>query len=295
LEYIRVLKKNLQFAAYLSMGESQVAQQSGTAFGVNSVGLVIAAEFPIGEGLISFVPIPHDVTGDRMGAAIVQTVAAHFNKQTDMDIPEWAQGIAVPGAQAYAGKIAGLTSQRDALTEEISSLLSAQNDIANYRRLLFGYGKGVLEPQVRTALRLLRFKVKDPSEYAGEWDVDLADPETGATAIGEVEGSEGIVNVDKSRQLLDYIAAESGEGKDHKGLLIGNGFRLTAPDSPERQQQFSDHTLRAAKRFQFCLLPTTELFKAVCAVLESPEDESLKAHIRVSLLACVGPWSFARN
>jgi len=115
------------------------------------------------------------------------------------------------------------------------------------------------------------------------------------TAIGEVEGSEGPIDVDKSRQLLDYIEAEAIEGRHHKGILIGNGSRLTPPEAPERVQQFSDHARRAAARFQFCLLPTTELFKAVSAVLESPQDEVLRAQIRRSLLNTVGTWSFARE
>jgi hypothetical protein len=45
----------------------------------------------------------------------------------------------------------------------------------------------------------------------------------------------------------------------------------------------------------FCLVPTTELFKAVCAVLEAPEDEGLKTIIRDSLFVTVGQWSFARE
>jgi hypothetical protein len=101
--------------------------------------------------------------------------------------------------------------------------------------------------------------------------------------------------VDKYRQLLDYVEAEALEGREHKGILIGNGYRLLAPDAPERQSQFSEHAQRGAARNQFCLVPTTELFKAVCAVLESPEDQTLKANIRESLLTTTGPWAFVRD
>jgi hypothetical protein len=293
--YFRVLRENLQFEAFLNSTEAQVAQYSGIVFAVNSVGYPIAVEFRIGEGVISFVPVPFGVPEERIGAAIVKMVAAHFNKHTDIDVPTWTQGITVPGATAYSAGIAELSTQRERLTTEISNLEGKRDGIASYLRLLFGYGKGVLEPQVRTALRLLGFTVREPEEYTGEWDIDLTDGQSSKTAIGEVEGSEGPIDVDKSRQLLDYIGAEAIEGRDHKGLLIGNGFRLTPPEASERQQQFSDHARRAAARFQFCLLPTTELFKAVCAVLESPQDEALKMQIRESLLGTVGTWSFARE
>ncbi len=110
-----------------------------------------------------------------------------------------------------------------------------------------------------------------------------------------MEGSEGAIDVDKYRQLLDYIEAEAQEGRDHKGILVGNGFRLLAPDATERQNQFSEHVQRGASRNQFCLVPTTELFKAVSAVLESPENQALKEAIRESFFATTGLWSFARE
>jgi hypothetical protein len=83
--------------------------------------------------------------------------------------------------------------------------------------------------------------------------------------------------------------------RDHKGILVGNGYRLTAPDAAERQKQFSEHAIRGAMKNDFCLVPTTELFKAVCAALESPEDEGLKIEIRESILSAVGIWTFARE
>jgi hypothetical protein len=100
------------------------------------------------------------------------------------------------------------------------------------------------------------------------------------TAIAEIEGSVGVIDVDKYRQLLDYVEQEALDGRDHKGILVGNGFRLTTPEELERQSQFSDHALRGAKRNDFCLLATNELFKAVCAVLEAADNEALKIRVR---------------
>ena len=95
--------------------------------------------------------------------------------------------------------------------------------------------------------------------------------------------------------MLDYINSEALEGRDHKGILIGNGYRLTAPGAQERRNQFSNHAQNGAKRNGFCLLPASELFKAVCAVLETPDDEGLKIQIRGSILATIGVWVFARE
>jgi hypothetical protein len=139
--------------------------------------------------------------------------------------------------------------------------------------------------------------VPEPEEYAGEWDVELyeSSASSNATAIAEIEGSTGVVDVDKYRQLLDYVQTEVLEGRDHKGILVGNGYRLHDLNAPERQIQFSEHAQRGAIKNGFCLVPTTELFKAVCAVLEAAEKEELKVKIRESILVTVGIWTFARE
>lgn len=188
-----------------------------------------------------------------------------------------------------------MEGEKGQIEAEVGLLKRKRADLFNCRVLLYGYGKSVLEPVVRYAFRVLDFGVPEPEEYAGEWDVELHEARSSVTAICEVEGSEGVIDVDKYRQLLDYVQAEALEGRDHKGILVGNGFRLTAPHATERQSQFSDHALRGAKKNGFCLLPTTELFKAMCAVLETPEDEGLKIQIRESIMNGVGVWVFARE
>jgi len=47
----------------------------------------------------------------------------------------------------------------------------------------------------------------------GDWDFELREPAAGSTAIGEVEGADGPVDVDKYRQLLDYFQAEGTNRK----------------------------------------------------------------------------------
>ena len=217
-----------------------------------------------------------------------------FNKTAQIEVPSWVAEVSVPGANIHDTQIAELTRRTEELAAQIAALKGDREKLLSYVQLVFGYGKAVLEPIVRSSFRLFGFAVPEPEEYEGEWDVELQE-ESGRTALVEVEGSEGVIDVDKYRQLLDYIDTESQEGRDHKGVLIGNGFRLLAPNAPERQTQFSEHAQRGAARNRFCLVPTTELFKAVCAVLESPEDQTLKKSIRESLLATTGPWSFARE
>jgi hypothetical protein len=290
--YFQVLKGNLHYAAYLQTDEAQIVSKSGRVFAVNSVDYPVSAEFKVGEGVLSFVPVAHSVTADRLGAAIVKMVRFHFEKQVESDAPEWVREVSVPGAGAHDRRLAELVTERDQLAREISVLQEQRDELLGLAGLLYGYGKVILERQVRAAFRLFGFMVPEPEEYTGEWDVDLLEQESSRTGIGEVEGSEGPIDVDKYRQLLDYVEAEALEGREHKGILIGNGFRLQPPDAAERQQQFSDHALRGAARNGFCLMPTTEVFKAACAVLEALDAEGLKIEIRDSIFKTVGVWKF---
>lgn len=294
-QYLRVLGGVLRFAAYLDIGLADLAAISGTIFAVDSVQHAISLEFTVGVGRVCFVPVPDGATGDRVGSAIVRLVEAHYGGPSEIEVPPWAVEVRIPGATIHDASIAALKGKKEQIEAEIGQLEQKRTELLNYRILLFGYGKSVLEPIVRSAFRLLDFEVPEPDQYKGEWDVELHEPRPSATAICEVEGSEGNVDVDKYRQLLDYVQAEALEERDHKGILVGNGYRLTPQDAPERQKQFSNHALAGAKKNQFCLLPTTELFKAVCAVLDAPEDKGQKRRIRDSILSTVGIWAFARE
>ncbi len=293
--YYRILDGVLRFAAYLDTEGPNLEAIDGTIFAQDSVSHPVGVEFNIGSGRICFVPVPEGVTGERVGSALVRIIEAHFGGPHEIETPAWATEIGVPGAGLNDSIILDLRGRRDQIDSEIGQLEDKRAQILNYRALLYGTGKSILEPVVRSAFRLFGFEVPEPEEYTGEWDVELRVPRSPFTAIGEVEGSDGVIDVDKYRQLLDYIQTEALEGHDHKGILIGNGFRLAAPDATERQNQFSMHALRGAMKNAYCLLPTTELFKAVCAILENPQDEGLKIEICDSILSTIGVWAFARG
>jgi hypothetical protein len=250
-------------------------------------------EFKSGQGRICFVPVPIQGTPPgQLGTAVVKTVEEHFGGFDELDMPEWAKDVSIPGVEENNVQIAGLEARRNEIDAELSRFKVDRDELINYRVLLFGTGQAILEPVVRQALRCLGFTIPEPEEYEGEWDVDLSDPASGNSAIAEVEGSEGAINIDKLRQLLDYVEAEEDAGRKRKGILIGNGYRLTNPNDPIRNSQFTEKALARAQGFGYSLLPTSELFKAVCAILADSENEAYKARIRSSILSQVGVWHF---
>lgn len=259
---------------------------------VNSAGWPVAVEFVSETGRVCFVPVPEDVPDGQLGAAVARMVEEHFGGPIEVEVPTWLGGVSVPGADANDARIAELKKSAEQIREELSSLENERTELLGFKVLLYGYGKSVLEPVVRRAFRSVGFEVLEPGQYDGDWDVDMTEKETGVSAVGEIEGSEGAINVGKSRQLLSYVEAEEDAGRKRKGILVGNGYRLKALNEAERLNQFTEKVLTEAQGFRFCLVPTTELFAAVCAVLKAPGDGALKKYIRESILSTVGPWKF---
>ena len=289
-EYFRILRDKIRFHAYLEASSTQIDGRQGRIFALNSIGYPIACEFPVGQGLMCFVPSAPEASPEHLGAALTNMVAYHLKGPGEIAPPSWAANFPVPGATLQDNRLTELAANRDKILEEISQLQAEKSNLVNYQRLLFGTGKTVLEPIVRSALRLLGFQVPEPESYEGEWDAEIREPESARTALVEIEGSENAINIDKYRQLNEYVDSEALQGRNHKGILVGNGFKSTDPSAPERQQQFTDAVIRGAERNHFSLVPTTELFRAVCKVLENP-DEREKNKIRNSILETIGPWT----
>jgi len=295
VSFLRAVLPNLRSEAFLQADETGLRAYNGAVDAANSAGWPVSFEFVCGPGRLCFVPVAVDIPEGQLGAAVAHMVEEHFGGPIEIETPAWVNGVSVPGADANDTRIAELEKQAEGIAAELLRLNEERSDLLSLRVLVFGYGKSVLEPAVRRAFRELGFKVLEPEDYEGEWDVDLADQETGQSAIGEVEGSEGAINVDKFRQLLDYVEAEENAGRQRKGVLIGNGYRLKELGAPERKGQFTEKAVKRARGFEYCLLPTSELFKAVCAVLRHPADEALKKRIRQSILSTVEVWKFRED
>lgn len=292
VEYVRALKGHLRPQAYLAQDTTRVEDYNGTVVAASSVGWPVSAEFHSGTGRICFVPVAEGAPDGQVGAAIARMVEEHFGGLGEIESPAWVDGVPVPGADAHDARIAQLSAEAERLMAEASRFSKERQCLLSFRVLLYGYGDSLLEPVVRRTFREFGFTVLEPDEYEGDWDLDLADDETSRSAVGEVEGSDDAINVRKLRQLLNYVEGEEDAGRKRKGILVGNGYRLKGLDEPERAVQFTERALKEATGFGYCLVPTTELFKAVCAVLRSG-DEGLKKTIRDSILAKVGVWEFA--
>lgn len=154
--------------------------------------------------------------------------------------------------------------------------------------MLYEQGKYGLEPPIREAFRILGFKVLDPEEYEEDYDLYIREPNL--TIIGEIEGSNKQVDVQKYRQLLDYVSTKVEEGENIKGILIGNGFINVDPD--KRTEQFTEKAILGCRRQKFCRMTTYELFKAVRAILSESHNKRLKKSVKQKVLKCDDEFKF---
>ncbi len=195
--------------------------------------------------------------------------------------PLWINDVDLPRLEHLDEEMAAAFKELERAEEKVREAKEDRDHVAKLHNLLWCTGKFQLKP-VRDAFSILRFVVKEESNrdavlYEGEKKV----------AIVEIEGSNGAVNVVNYRQLLDYVQDELllDSGTQVKGIIAGNGFRHLEPEN--RNDQFTDECRRGALSQNYCLLPTSEPFNAVKAVIADP-SEGLKETIRKNIIKAVG-------
>jgi len=185
--------------------EEQIAQQAAQSSQSILLGTPLLSSFSLERVGFAFCRSPTTFLRIEWAQQSSRLLPLTSTRAHKFETPPWAAEIGVPGANIHDNQIAELTKRTEELGVQIAALKTDREKLLRYVQLLFGYGKAVLEAAVRSAFRLLGFAVPEPEEYEGEWDVALQDNESGRTALGGVEGSEGVIDVDKYRQLLAYI------------------------------------------------------------------------------------------
>jgi hypothetical protein len=157
---------------------------------------------------------------------------------------------------------------------------------SQFRVLLYEKGK-ILENAILEALRLLGFAANPYKDATSEFDVIFESTE--GRLLGEAEGKDTkAINVDKLRQLAMNIHEDLQReevSSPAKGVLFGNGYRLTEPS--KRDVQFTEKCIVAAQSSSTALVTTTDLFKAV-QYLSGNADVEYAKRCRKAILNAAG-------
>ncbi len=150
------------------------------------------------------------------------------------------------------------------------------------KRLLFETGDP-LEEAILSALRLLGFTAENFNDGSSEFDAVFESAE--GRFIGEAEGKDtSAIAIGKFDQLYRNIMEDFSREEievQAKGVLFGNGYRLTNPDS--RSCQFTTKCISAAEKQSIALVQCSDLYKVV-VYLEEHDDEAYKTACRKAML-----------
>lgn len=195
--------------------------------------------------------------------------------------PPWIKTIELPiQVDVLGDEISEIENKVNKLQESKANKVNIKNDLLGYMALLYENSK-LLETSVENCLRLLGYKVENYRK--GDVEIDhVIVGLSGVRMIGESEGKDtSAIDVSKFRQLESNIG-EDLEREDieipAKGIIFGNGYRLTSPS--KRATQFTKKCLTNAKRLRTTLVQTTDLYKVAIHILNNPKDEKYKKGCR---------------
>lgn len=284
-QYFAALKDKIFFEAVIN---DPLLLKFSTSIAKNKVGEAIALEIPFGKGKFIFLPPFVEEDTEKVSGVLINCIRKSLQWTPPLVRPDWLEAYILAGEGDLQKELGKLDDELKTLSIQKETLLKKYEEFESLKGLLYETGKYTLEPSVRKGFRIIGFDVKEPDEYEEDYDLFATDGDI--FIIGEVEGSTKIIDVEKYRQLLDYVEEFELKGKKCKGILIGNGFLDTEPSL--RGEQFSDHVIKGCERQKYCRLTTYELYKAVSAVLSNPGDEGLKNSIKEKILNCEGEFKF---
>ncbi len=195
--------------------------------------------------------------------------------------PSWLEEITLPAQVTSIDlQIDGLKTKISEIETQIEEEQKKKKQLLKYTNLLFENGE-LLEEAITEVLVLIGYKVENFRKGDLEIDHIIVGPNN-IRMIGEAEGKDtSAVNISKFRQLETNINEDFDRDEVEepaKGVLFGNGFRLTKPD--QRESQFTEKCLTNAKRLGTALIRTSDLYGVALYLLESPSDDKFKEKCR---------------
>ena len=224
----------------------------------------------------------------RVSSAVVTQLVAIDKSFTQGTIetppPDWLNEMERPQEVASLEiEIGAIEQSILELNEQKGGLRVAQARLHSFSRLLYENGAG-LEAAIEDSLRVFGFAVETFRDGDLEIDHVIVGP-SGIRMVGESEGKDNsAVDIAKFRQLESNINEDferESVAEHAKGVLFGNGFRLTRPS--DRAAQFTDKCLKNSARLGTALVRTSDLHRAVVYALDNPDDEAFLGACRAAI------------
>ncbi len=202
--------------------------------------------------------------------------------------PTWATSeiFALPAEISLRKKLLIAEAEVERAQAAKDEIVGQLNEAGQLRGLLFENGKA-LEASIISALHILGFSAAQYQDDKSEFDAVFECQE--GRLLGEAEGKDNkAVNIEKLRQLSMNIHEDLQREEVQtaaKGILFGNGYRLTEPK--DRPQQFTDKCINSAATMSIGLVRTDQLYSAA-RYLSAGYDEDYAHACRSAMINGVG-------
>lgn len=280
-DVLREYRKDVVYRATFD-DRNDVVRQAGRVIAAGGANVPIAMSFPVLAGTVLFIPVLDPGRGPQRSAiaqAVVDACRLLLDVESEERAPAWARSLAIPGLEQAEAEMEEAETAAKKAADALAAVRERYEALASHRRLLWGSGPEFADA-VRQAMELVGFRVTSP---AGEPLVLEADERQ---VYVETEASrEQVVEwpyVRLQRRLEERLLRR---GERHKGMVVVNGHRLSAPSS--RAQQYSDALKNACENYDYCLMTGETLFGIVQRALGTA-DEALLRGVRRRMLATKG-------
>jgi len=280
--YFSAFKNELEYTAYLDYE----TDDKNINFLVNRSDKPVGFTYQNRNGLIALLPpIPYKRDNKKLINTLVNSIKNHINKHTVTPPPNWVSEFSLKGEQEYDIEIKAFNTKITKIEDERLKVIELKKELTKFKSLLYEQGPE-LENAVMEAFKLMGFKAFNRKLDDLEHDIVFESAE--GKGLAELEGKDNnSIHISKLDQLNRAIDEDFElTGTYSQGLLIGNHYRFTKPK--DRKEPFTEKVYIVAKKKNFGLLTTTEIYKAVENILNSPENEELKENYRKMILTTVG-------
>ena len=211
---------------------------------------------------------------------LVNTLVGAESKEQE---PDWATNITMPNTTELNEKITKNIETIKELNNEIVSLEAKRSEIDRYKKLLWS-NDIQLENIVMDSFKLLGFNEikKGRSKELEDLVFDLQTTKDFELAIIEVKGREKKTSLGDLNQCDKWVKQyRVKEGKKVKGIFVSNQFRRSEKESSKLRLHYEPNEIEFANDFKLCIIPTTELFKAVVYVLSGKSIKRTEIERRI--------------
>jgi hypothetical protein len=183
-----------------------------------------------------------------------------YGVSSEQTAPDWVSSYHLPRQHPIENEINEHEREIDRLEGQLVTARRRLTEETRFQQLLFERGEP-LELIVRDALRELGAEVEEFTEQ-GKEDGRIASPFGDARGMLEIKGRTSSLKLGDVRQLDQWVRdAFFNEEWEGKGILIANMYS----DTPlgQRGDPFPDNCVRLAKRSGYCLVKTSQVFRAL--------------------------------